>query len=191
MSDKQPDQAAAANGDADETLDDVVLEGEVTDEDAPDDPLPTEIDALRVELAEQGDRLLRTVAEMDNLRKRTRREVVDSRRFAQADVLRPMLEILDNFDRALAAEAEGDADGDAAFRAGVEMIAQSFRQALQDRGVQVIAAEGAEFDPAVHEAVGQQPAPDGVESGSVMAVVQQGYTLGEMVLRASRVIVAQ
>jgi len=182
MSDKHPEKAAEAN----EPETDIAEATEV-ETGEPQDERDTEIETLRAELAEQQDRLLRTVAEMDNLRKRTRREVVDSRRFAQADLLRPMLEILDNFDRALAAEAT-DSD---AFRTGVEMIAQSFRQALQERGVEPIVAAGAVFDPAVHEAVGQQPASEDTESGTVLAVVQEGYTLGELVLRPSRVIVAQ
>jgi len=148
-----------------------------------------EVARLQLELDEHRDRLLRTVAEMENLRKRTRREVVDSRRFAQADLLRPLLEVLDNFDRAL--EHAPDEDSAQTFHEGVTMIAQSFRQVLLDRGVKIIEAEGEEFDPARHEAVGQAPANDDVEAGSVLAVVQTGYTLDDMVLRASRVIVAQ
>ncbi len=189
MSDKQPEKAAEAN-----EVDENGAAEEVVPTDPPDG-LEAEIADLRMDLAESNDRLLRTVAEMDNLRKRTRREVVDSRRFAQADLLRPMLDVLDNFDRALAADEseadDADADRQEAFRKGVQMIAQSFRQALQDHGVQPIVALDATFDPAIHDAVGQQPAPEGVEPGAVMAVVQEGYTLGEMVLRASRVIVAQ
>ena len=175
-------------------------------EDAATDPvlvLEEEVAQLREDLAAERDRLLRTVAEMDNLRKRSRREVQEAHRFARAEALRPMLEVLDNFDRALAhADQNGGTDGEAAdaaaagtdaaaFRQGVGMIAQSFRQALRDQGVEPIAAVGEEFDPARHEAVGQQPAPEGTESGTVIAVVQEGYSLGDLVLRASRVIVAQ
>lgn len=156
--------------------------------------LQSEVDRLQDDLEAEHDRLLRTVAEMENLRKRTRREVVESRRFARADVLRAMVEVLDNFERALQHGSDDDeapAERHQAFRDGVEMIAQSFRQALLDRGVRPIEAEGAVFDPSLHEAVGQQPAGEEVESGSVMAVVQTGYTFDDMVLRPSRVIVAQ
>jgi molecular chaperone GrpE len=172
---------------------------------AADDPaavLQRENDELKVELEAQRDRVLRLAAEMDNLRKRTRREVLDSRRFAQADVLRPLLEILDNFDRALnhAAETVGEGEGEDAdidqgardaFAQGVTLIAQSFRQMLRDQGVQPIEAEGKPFDPSLHEAVGRQPAPEGVETDTVLAEVQAGYTLDDFVLRPSRVIVAQ
>ena len=165
MNDEQPEDVAPA---------------EVTPED--------EVALLQSELADNHDRLLRTMAEMDNLRKRTRREVLDSRRFAQADLLRPLLEILDNFDRAL--DHASDDTGEA-FHQGVAMIAQNFRQTLLDHGVQPIEAEGCDFDPARHEAVGQQPAPEGTEPGTILNEVQPGYTLGDFVLRASRVIVAQ
>jgi molecular chaperone GrpE len=183
---------AAPDKDAAEPTPEAEPEAAVAPEPTVEEQLQAEVLRLQDELAEQKDRLLRTVAEMDNLRKRTRREVLESRRFAQADLLRPLLEILDNFDRALDhAPAVSDEDHQAAFHEGVAMIAQSFRQVLLDRGVQPIAAEGELFDPARHEAVGQQPAPEGVDSGTILAEVQTGYTLDDLVLRASRVIVAQ
>lgn len=176
---------------APETAAEAVAEGDADGDDAVDESaeLVSDVERLEQELAEHRDRLLRTVAEMENLRKRTRREVAESRRFAQADLLRPLLEVLDNFDRAL--EHAGDEADPGQFQQGVQLIAQNFRQVLQERGVQIIEAEGMAFDPARHEAVGQAPATDDVPSGSVLAVVQQGYTLDDMVLRASRVIVAQ
>jgi molecular chaperone GrpE len=174
-----------------------------TESTAPSDVEPTETapepspeDMLRRERDDYQDRWLRLVAEMDNLRKRTRREVEDARRFGLAGVIRPLLEVHDNFDRALlaAADTAAGADGDAALaslRTGVEMVAQSLWQALVDQGVREIAAEGRDFDPRVHEAVAQQPAPAGVASGVVLQVVQKGYILDELVLRPARVIVAQ
>lgn len=179
---------AAENDVVDETEDRTPDPG--SEDDAPDNVVELDEAArLQQELDEHRDRLLRTVAEMENLRKRTRREVMESRRFAQADLLRPLLEVLDNFERAL--DHAPDEDSAQTFHEGVAMIAQNFRQVLTERGVKVIEAEGEEFDPALHEAVGQAPANDDVPAGSVLAVVQNGYTLDDMVLRASRVIVAQ
>ncbi len=165
-------------------------------EETADAPELSPEDLLRRERDEYQDRWLRLAAEMDNLRKRTRREVEDARRFGLAGVIRPLLEVHDNFERALAAadDTVGGTDGDTALtslRTGVEMVAQSLRQALFDQGVREIAAAGRAFDPAVHEAVAQQPAPEGVESGVVLQVVQKGYVLDELVLRPARVIVAQ
>lgn len=160
-----------------------------------------EPDELRRQLAEQQDRWLRAVAELDNLRKRSRREVADARRFAQADVLRPLLEVLDNFERALQHAGSGGAEDGAAaadnpavdsFRQGVVLIAQNFRQVLQDCGVRRIEAVGRPFDPSLHEAVGQAPATEEAPaSGTVLAEMQAGYTFDDLVLRASRVIVVQ
>lgn len=157
---------------------------------------PTPEELLRLERDELHDRWLRLLAEMDNLRKRTRREVTDARRFAAADLLRAILEIQDNVERALHATDQVTGDQEtpasvAALRQGVELIAQSFRQVLQDRGVEEIPAAGQPFDPALHEAVGQAPGGEDAETGTVLHVVQKGYMIDGLVLRPSRVILVQ
>jgi molecular chaperone GrpE len=159
-------------------------------------PEPDPAAELRRERDALQDRWLRTVAELDNLRRRSRREVEDARRFAAAEVLRRFLEVQDNLERALgsippaAADDPGDAERRLAdLRTGVELIAQSFRTVLVEHGVHRIDALGAEFDPAFHEAVGQR-AEEGAASGTVVEVLQDGYVLGELILRPSRVIVA-
>lgn len=148
-----------------------------------------EIEALRRERDEAQDKWLRAMAELDNLRKRTRREVADARRFSQADTLRGFLEVLDNLERALQSTTPG-ADTGAAdpFREGIELIRQRFRSVVQDLGVTPIEALGLHLDPLVHEAVGQLPR-EGAESGTIIEVAQAGYRLGELVLRPARVII--
>ena len=147
-------------------------------------------DALRQERDEFKEKWLRVVAELDNVRKRSRREIVDGRRFAQAEVLRSFLEVQDNFERALQSMAgDDDTASNQSLRDGVELIFQNYRRVLKDQGVQPIEALEQEFDPAVHEAVGQFER-DGVEAGQVIEVVQQGFRLGDMVLRPSRVIIS-
>ncbi|MDD5718784.1 MAG: nucleotide exchange factor GrpE [Candidatus Krumholzibacteria bacterium] len=161
--------------------------------------LQAQVADLQTQVAEHTDRRLRTAAELDNLRKRSRRDVEDARRFAQADLLRSLLGVLDDFDRALqCTPVDGSADGDpgaenaiAAYRQGLELIAQNFRQVLLDAGVRRIETAGRAFDPAVHEAIGQGPATDSAPSGTILAETQSGYTFDDLVLRASRVIVAQ
>jgi len=153
-----------------------------------DDPLAI----LEAERDSFQEKWLRAVAEMENVRKRSRKELLDSRRFAEADLLRPMLEVHDNFERALQSFGEDiDTDAGQSLREGVELIFQKFRSVLKERGVEAIEALEREFDPRVHEAVGQLPR-EGVEAGTVIEVVQPGYTLGgDFVLRPARVIVAQ
>jgi molecular chaperone GrpE len=172
----------AVNQDTDPDTD----EGEVADTAEE----PTEEERLKSERDEFESKWLRVVAEMDNVRKRNRRELADTRRFSQADVLRKFLDVLDNFDRALQSTPNGDDTGESdGFRAGVELIYQNFRGAMKELGVEPIEALDAEFDPNVHEAVGQL-ARDGVEHGIVIEVVAEGFMFGDMVLRPSRVIIS-
>lgn len=150
---------------------------------------PTLEDTLRRERDEAQDKWLRAMAEMDNLRKRTRREVADARRFAQADAVRGFLDVLDNLERALQSSS-GAADTGAPdpFREGIELIRQKIRSVLQDQGITQIEALGLHLDPLVHEAVGQLPR-EGGEPGTIIEVAQAGYRLGDLVLRPARVII--
>jgi len=150
------------------------------------DPLQ-EMTAQRDEYKEKW---LRMVAELDNVRKRASRELIQSRRFSQADVLRSFLEVQDNVERALQSVPEGT-ENEALdnFRNGVELISQSIRRVLGEKGVEPMDAMGVAFDPEFHEAVGKQTR-EGVDSEVVIEVVQTGYSFGDMVLRPARVIIS-
>lgn len=163
-----------------------------SEEDTGESPEPelTAEELLTRERDEYKEKWLRMVAELDNLRKRTSRQLVDGRRFAQAEVLRSFLDVHDNFERALQSMTSGeDTENSQSLREGVELIFQNYRRVLKDQGVEAIEALEQEFDPAFHEAVGQF-AREGVEAGVVIEVVQQGFRLGDMVLRPSRVIIS-
>ena len=150
---------------------------------------PTPEEQLAAERDELREKWLRALADLDNLRKRSRREIQDARRFAQVEVLRPLLDIADNFDRAVASLGpETDVTADAV-REGVALIHQSFRGLLRERGVEPIEALGREFDPNEHEAVAQM-ASESQAAGVVVEVVQQGYRFGDLVLRPARVVIA-
>jgi molecular chaperone GrpE len=154
----------------------------------PEEPSPEEV--LRAERDAFQEKWLRVVAELDNVRKRSRREVTETRRFARADILRSLLEFQDNFERALQSSGDNsDTDGSGGFREGVELIFQKFRGVLKDKGVAPMEAMGAEFDPNFHEAVGQIERED-TEPGLVVEVVQQGFHYGDLVLRPARVIIS-
>ena len=160
-------------------------------EESEDTVEPDPLEAMRAERDAFQEKWLRAVAEMENVRKRARRDVQDGRRFALADLLRPLLDVHDNFERALQSlPANEDTADDASLREGVDLIFQKFRSVLKDRGVESIPALEKEFDPKIHEAVGQLPR-EGVEAGIVIEIVQPGFTLGgDFVLRPARVIVA-
>lgn len=165
----------------------------VEDEEGAVEAEAVEIDPLAAMAAERDEfqqKWLRVVAELDNVRKRTSRELVQSRKFAQADVLRGFLDVQDNFERALqSVPAEDDTDAPDSFREGVELIYQRIGSLLKEKGVSAMDVLDSTFDPNFHDAVGQLPR-EGVDSGIVIEVVQQGYHFGDMVLRPARVIIS-
>ncbi len=134
------------------------------------------------------DRLLRTTAEFDNFRKRVdrdRREMADR---AAESLLLDLLPVVDDLERALAAEATGE--GAEAYRRGVELIHKQLTELLARRGVKVLDALGADFDPHLHQAVASEQA-DGHRDGEVIAVLRTGYLLNDRLLRPAMVKVAQ
>ena len=132
------------------------------------------------------DRLLRVTAEFDNYRKRTERERSEWVDQAAGDLLGDLLPVVDNLDRALAADT-GDGD---ALRQGVEIIRKQLFDVMARRGVAPIAAVGADFDPTLHEAVAHEPG-DGHRDGEVVKELRRGYTLRQRLLRPSMVMVAK
>ena len=160
----------------------------------PDDPEEGSVEALTKELAESRDRTLRTLAEMENLRKRTTREVADARTYGISGFARDVLDIADNLQRALdavPAEARAAADpGLTALIEGVELTERSLLNALEKNGVKKFDPSGQKFDPNVHQAMYEVPDPS-VPSGTVAQVIQAGYMIGERILRPALVGVAK
>ena len=143
-------------------------------------------EASQRERDELRDRLLRTAAEFDNYRKRVERERRELAEFAAADLIRDILPIVDDFDRALAAPGWSK---DAPAREGVELIHRRLLDTLRKRGVEPLDVVGQDFSPEWHESVGSEPA-DGRRDGEVVAEVRRGYKLGGRLLRAALVRVA-
>jgi molecular chaperone GrpE len=159
---------------------------------AASDPKPST--ALDRELAEMKDRLLRTLAEMENLRKRTEREVTDARLYGVASFARDVLGVADNIRRALdAVPPEARASANAGMKAlvdGVELTERELLKALEKNGVRQFTPQGEKFDPNVHQAMFEVPDPS-VPAGSIVQVMQPGYMIGERVLRPALVAVAK
>ena len=153
---------------------------------------PTE--ALRAENAELKDRVLRTHAEMENLRKRTERDVNDTRSYAIAGFARDMLSATDALSRALLVlPAEARESGDATTKSlieGIELAEREMQRLLAKHGVKPIEAEGQKFDPHKHQAMFEVPDSSRPE-GTVVQVVQTGFAIGERVLRPAMVGVAK
>jgi molecular chaperone GrpE len=149
---------------------------------------------LETEKSDLTDRLLRVVAEMDNLRKRTEREVTDARKFSLARFAGDMLSVSDNLKRALdAVPPEARDTGDEALDAllaGVEMTGREMERMLEKNGVTRIAALGERFDPHCHQAMFEVP-DESIPNQTVVEVVQDGYRIGERILRAAMVGIAK
>lgn len=166
------------------------------DDGAPDnsEAIALLVDGLKAENADLKDRYLRLAADMDNLRRRTERDVKDARSYSIANFARDMLAVSDNLRRALdAIPAESREAGDDGFKAlveGVEMTERAMLSALERHGVAKLKPEGQRFDPNFHQAMFEIPNPD-VPNNTVMQVVQDGYVIGERVLRPAMVGVAK
>ncbi|MBL8583544.1 MAG: nucleotide exchange factor GrpE [Rhizobiaceae bacterium] len=145
---------------------------------------------LMKENEELKDRALRVAADMENLRRRTTRDVQDARVYAVTGFARDMLSVSDNLRRAMdAIPAEALAAGDAGFKAlaeGVEMTERAMIAALERHGVKKLDPQGEKFDPNFHQAMFEIPDPS-VPANTVMQVVQSGYSIGERVLRPAMV----
>jgi molecular chaperone GrpE len=153
-----------------------------------------EIEALRAEVASLRDRSMRALAEVENVRKRAERERDETRAYAIAGFARALLPVADNFSRALAAvPADKRAAADDATKAileGVEATARQLQGVLEQNGIKLIAAEGQRFDPHLHQAIAEVPS-SAHAPGTVVTVVQPGYTIGERLLRPAMVTVAK
>ncbi|NWJ24640.1 nucleotide exchange factor GrpE [Rhizobium sp. RM] len=155
---------------------------------------PDPIEVLKAENSDLRDKFLRLAAEMDNLRRRTEREVKDAKLYSVAGFARDMLAVSDNLRRALEAipdHLKTDAEaGISGLIEGVDMTERSMLSALERHGVKRIDAEGEKFDPNFHQAMFEIPNTT-VPNNTVLQVVQAGYTIGDRVLRPAMVGVAK
>ncbi|MBK7535134.1 MAG: nucleotide exchange factor GrpE [Myxococcales bacterium] len=148
--------------------------------------LQARVEALEGEKKDYWDKLLRTAADLENLRKRQRRELDDTRHDTKQRVLKEILPVADNLERALAVST-GEPD---AVLDGVRLVQRQLLQALERLEVVPIEAEGQPFDPNLHEAISQQES-DAHAPGTVMTVLQRGYKSGDRLLRPAMVVVAK
>ncbi|HEX4303618.1 MAG TPA: nucleotide exchange factor GrpE [Rhizomicrobium sp.] len=160
----------------------------------PNQPHPADvIQALNAENVDLKDRLLRALAETENVRRRGEREREDTKQFAVSRFARDMLGIADNFARALShlpAEVRDAADPQVrAVIEGVEVTERQLLSTLANHGVKQIETEGAKFDPNFHQAIAEVPG-SGRPAGTVVNVMQTGFTIGDRLLRPAMVTVA-
>ncbi len=148
--------------------------------------------ALTAERDELKDRMLRIAAEFDNWKKRSRKEQTDGEARVREGVLKDLLEVADNLDRAVSTQAGKAGDGHvdaAALLKGVELVRRLFQQKLERYDIKPFEAKGQPFDPKVHEAVSKVSSPD-VPAGAVASEFAKGYRIGERLLRPAMVAVS-
>ncbi|MCE1236470.1 MAG: nucleotide exchange factor GrpE [Hyphomicrobiales bacterium] len=169
-------------------------EAPATETPATETPAVDPIEALAQENAELKDRLLRTLAEMENLRRRTEKETKDARDYAVTGFARDLLSVADNFDRALSHAPEelrvDETMGGKALIEGVELTGRELLKTLEKHGVKKLSPLGEKFDPNLHQAMFEIPNPQ-VVAGTVLQVMQDGFAIAGRVLRPALVGVAK
>lgn len=146
---------------------------------------------LKVELIQEKDKFLRLFAEFENYKKRTARERIELFKTANEELMTVLLPVLDDFDRALN-EIKKASDEDKEILKGVELINNKLRNSLAQKGLSVIDVNAGDvFDVELHEAITQIPAPNDDLKGKIIDVLEQGYKLGEKVIRYPKVVIGQ
>jgi molecular chaperone GrpE len=180
----------AQEDELEENQTDAVAMSEDTSSDV--EKLSAEVEGLRKQLEEASsktseykDSWLRSQAEFQNYRKRLERDSELTYVSLKGDIVKKILPVLDDLERALQNHSADDP-----WVSGIELVVRKFQNILENEGVKKIDAVGMEFDPNFHEAISHEPA-DGVQSGHVIGVVQNGYMIGERVIRPALVRVAQ
>ena len=143
--------------------------------------------SLESQLADAGQQLLRGQADLENYQKRSQRDLAEQRRYAALPLARELLNVTDNLQRAI--EAAVEAGESEQLVSGVQMVAEQLALILSQYDCLLIDAEGKEFDPNLHEAIGQVPSQDH-PPGTVVQVTQAGYRMHDRVVRPSQVLVA-
>jgi molecular chaperone GrpE len=184
IQDGSPEEAETAETEA---VDDVEASAEATDvaEEAAAEPEPDPFAKMGEEIAALKDQLLRARAEFDNFRKRKAREMDQLRKTAASGLIRDLLPVVDNLERAL----EHAEDRSTGLAQGVEMVLKQLCDTLTQQGLEPIEAMGQPFDPNLHEAMTHQPSEEH-DADMVMLEYERGYKLGDGVLRPAKVVVS-
>ncbi len=166
------------------------MEKDTGDNKSPDDGsgLKKELEKARQEAKEEHERFLRLYAEFENYKKRSAREVSDFKKFANENLIKELLPVLDNMERALESSEEGD-DAKESIIKGVKMTYEGILKILEKANVKPVESMGKPFDPAFHEAIGQEET-DGDEN-MVVREFQKGYMLHDRLIRPAMVIVSK
>lgn len=189
MSTDDRPQEPASTGSGDDSIKVEVVPPDGAAEAAPPDPvkeLEAKVAALEKEKKDNWDRYLRSAADLENLRKRQKREIEDAKFDAKNKILKEMLPVVDNLERAI---EHATASGTNPIVEGVQLVLRQFTTAFERLDVTAIDAQGQPFDPNLHEAISQQESDQA--PGTIVQVLQRGYRSGDRLLRPALVVVAK
>lgn len=165
-------------------------EAKEQDKDKDMEKLKADLSSAQAEAAETYDRLLRLSAEFENYKKRVQRQVEDHRKYANENLIKDLLSVVDNLERALNASKEHGQEADACMAEGIEMTLKEILKILKNYHVTPVEAVGKPFDPTYHEAVMQQET-DEYPEGTVIEEMQKGYLLHDRLIRPAMVVVSK
>ncbi|MGE9312800.1 nucleotide exchange factor GrpE [Niabella sp. CJ426] len=148
----------------------------------------SQLNALEAELNESKDKYLRLAAEFDNFRKRTAKERIELFQTAGKDIITDLLDVLDDVDRA---SKEVEESSDAHLKQGVSLIFNKLKNILQSKGLKAMEAKGVAFDPELHEAITEIPAPAEGLQGKIVDEISKGYYLNDKIIRHAKVVVGK
>lgn len=161
----------------------------VLEQETAEDNVNEDLSGLQEEFEREKDRYLRLFAEFENYKKRTGRERIEMFKTASEDVIASLLPVLDDFERAI---KEIEKEDDNSHLTGVQLINTKLRDTLRSKGLELISVKaGDSFNADMHEAITQVPAPDAKLKGKIIDVVENGYTLGEKIIRYPKVVIGQ
>lgn len=183
-----PDNKEGTSAEMEETEQQKNDNKEAQDEDVEKEVELSEVDQLKADLVESKDKYLRLYSEFENFRRRSAKEKLDLVQSANQELVGDLLPVLDDLERALLNSK--DVDKSDSLKEGMELIYNKFKRILEQKGVKVMdIKEGSEFDPEIHEAITQIPAPKDNLKGKIVDVIEKGYYLHEKVVRFAKVVV--
>ena len=153
------------------------------------DELKSTVEMLEADLAESKDKFIRLYAEFDNYKKRTVRERLDLIKTAGSELIGDLLPVLDDFDRAK--KSAEDENSNEVFSEGVTLVYNKIHGILKNKGLEAMETNGEDFDPELHEAITEIPAPSEDLKGKILDTIEKGYTLNSKIIRHAKVVVGK
>ncbi len=153
------------------------------------DKVKQELEESKIELAEQKDKFLRLFAEFDNFKKRNVKERLELMKTAAQDTMVALLPVLDDFDRAK--KAAEDENSKEPFSEGVMLVYQKLHNTLKQKGLEEMVSTGEDFDPELHQALTEIPAPSEDQKGKIIDTIEKGYLLKDKIIRHAKVVVGK